>query len=417
MEGTAEALPRTVAALERGVADGLHVGAQVYVSRHGAVVGDFGIGLARPGVPMRPDTVMLWLSCTKPVAAVAAAQLWERGLLDLDDRISRHIPEFGTKGKAAITVRHILTHTAGFRGLLGNWEDRPWDQVIAAVCDARLEPGWMPGRTAGYHVATSWYVLGELVRRLDGRPFERYVREAIFEPVGMRDSWVGMPPARYREYGERIGWMHRTDGAEPRADNYLDTEAGIAQCRPGSNGHGPARELGRFYEMLLNHGTTPRLPPLPPGESRGEGEGRSAVEGENLANQSPPTSALTLTLSRGEWRQSGAAIVSPQTVEAITAPHRVGLFDETFKHTMDWALGFIVNSARYGPDTVPYGFGPHASDRAFGHGGAQSSVAFADPEHGLAAAVICNGTPGEAKHQRRIRQVLASVYEDLGLAP
>lgn len=108
-------------------------------------------------------------------------------------------------------------------------------------------------------------------------------------------------------------------------------------------------------------------------------------------------------------------MLSPQTVEAITSPHRVGLFDETFKHTMDWALGFIVNSARYGPDTVPYGFGPHASGRAFGHGGSQSSIAFADPEHSLAVAVICNGTPGEAKHQRRMRQVLAAVYEDLGL--
>src|SRR4051794_41079091 len=101
MEGRAESLPRTVAVLEQGITDGLHVGAQGYVSRGGMPVADFGIGLARPGVPMRPDTLMLWLSATKPVAAVAVAQLWERGLLDLDDPAARHIPAFAARGKGA----------------------------------------------------------------------------------------------------------------------------------------------------------------------------------------------------------------------------------------------------------------------------------------------------------------------------
>ena len=82
---------------------------------------------------------------------------------------------------------------------------------------------------------------------------------------------------------------------------------------------------------------------------------------------------------------------------------------------MDWGLGFMVNSAIWGLDTVPYGYGPHASPRTFGHGGSQSSASFADPEHGLAVAVICNGMPGEAAHQTRIREILKAVYEDVGL--
>ena len=186
--------------------------------------------------------------------------------------------------------------------------------MIAAVCDARLETGWVPGRKAGYHVATSSYILAELVRRLDGRPYPQYVREAIFEPIGMNDSWIGMPPERYRAYGDRIGLLHDTSGAEPVADHFWDTEEGAALCRPAGNGRGPIRELGRLYQMLLN---------------------------------------------KGEWE--GSRILSPQTVEAIVSPHRVGMYDHTFRHVMDWALFFIVNSARYGRDTVPYGFGPHAS--------------------------------------------------------
>lgn len=72
---------------------------------------------------MTRDTLMLWLSSTKPVAAVALAQLCERGLLELDDPIARHVPEFGERGKHGITLRHALTHTGGFRLLNFGWPE------------------------------------------------------------------------------------------------------------------------------------------------------------------------------------------------------------------------------------------------------------------------------------------------------
>src|SRR5688500_19012468 len=125
LDGDAAALPKTLAALRGGVGRGLHPGAQAYVSKAKKTVGDFAVGAARPGVPMRRDTLVLWMSAGKPAAAVAVAQLWERGRLDLDDPVAKHVPEFGARGKEAITVRHLLTHTGGFRGLLGRWEDQP----------------------------------------------------------------------------------------------------------------------------------------------------------------------------------------------------------------------------------------------------------------------------------------------------
>jgi len=113
----------------------------------------------------------------------------------------------------------------------------------------------------------------------------------------------------------------------------------------------------------------------------------------------------------------GGQILSPQSVEALTARHRVGMMDSTFKHMMDWGLGFIPNSAMYGVETVPYAYGHHASRRAFGHSGYRSSVAFADPEHGLAVALAFNGTPSNEAHEQRIRAVLDALYEDLGRVP
>jgi CubicO group peptidase (beta-lactamase class C family) len=355
-------------AIEAGISAGLHIGAQTHVIMGGSVVADFAVGESRPGVAMTTDTLMLWLSATKPVTAIAIARLWERGLIALDDSVSRHVPAFAANGKEAITIRHLLTHTGGIRGAANNFTRDDWDTTLSRICNARIEPGWVPGHKAGYHLASSWFLLGEIVRRVDGRRFEQYVREEIFLPLGMTDSWVGLPADRYGDYGNRIGIMRNTDPAA-KLPHAWDTQQAAALCKPGGNGRGPMRELSRFYQMLLNGGSL-----------------------------------------------DGARIVSPQTVEAMTARHRVGMYDHTFKHVMDWGLGFIVNNNQYGIDTIRYGYGPHASWRTYGHSGNQSSIAFADPKHQLVVAIVFNGTPGDAAHDARMRAVLTALYEDLGIA-
>jgi CubicO group peptidase (beta-lactamase class C family) len=363
--------PHARGLLERGIGEGLHPGAQLYVWHGGKVVADFAVGESRPDVPMMPDTVNLWYSSVKPVAAVAVAQLWERGLFDLDDRVAKYIPEFAMRGKDAITIRHVLTHTGGFRAVPGlEWNDG-FEDAIAKICEAPLEPRWIVGRTAGYHASSGWYILAELVRRLDGRPYDKYVRDAVFAPLGMHDSWVGMPAEAYRAYGRRVGFVHDTsrgDGTR-RPSHEGNTEEDAAALRPGANGRGPVRELGKFYQMLL---------------SRGE-----------------------LYFHR---------MLLPQTIDALTARQRVGAHDLTFRHVIDWGLGFIINSNQYGVETVPYGYGLHASPRTFGHSGNQSSCAFCDPENELVVAWFCNGTPGEAAHARRQREINTAIYADLGLA-
>lgn len=369
-------LPRTRETLLRGIAEKLHLGAQLYVSL-GAGAGDSEaperaaellLGERREGQAMTPDTLMIWLSSTKPVTAVAIAQLWERGLIELDDPVARHLPEFGAKGKERITLRHVLTHTGGIRMLTIGWPEASWDEIIATICAARPEPRWTLGEDAGYHLASSWFILGELIRRVDGRPFSRYVREEIFEPLAMHDSWIGMPRERFLTYDQRLATMYSTENGNPRPRNW-HREPHVVGCSPGGNGYGPLRELGRFYEMLLG---------------------------------------------RGSW--DGQRILSPQTVEALTTPHRVGLYDKTFKHKLDWGLGFIVNSNHYGAELPPYGYGRHASRRTFGHSGFQSSTGFADPEARLVVALAVNGNPGEPRHTERFRDVTEAIYEDLGLA-
>src|SRR5512143_2801520 len=99
--------------LEQGISDGTQIGAQLYVSQGGEAYADVALGDARPGVAMTTDSMMVWFSMTKAVTAVAVAQQWQGGALDGDDRVVDYIPEFGAQGKDTITLRHLLTHTAG----------------------------------------------------------------------------------------------------------------------------------------------------------------------------------------------------------------------------------------------------------------------------------------------------------------
>ncbi|MFA9477313.1 serine hydrolase domain-containing protein [Phycisphaerales bacterium AB-hyl4] len=363
-------LPAAVEAIEHGIDVGVHIGAQLYVSQRGEIIADLAVGEARAGVPMTPEHLVLWMSSTKPITAIAIAQQIERGKLDLDARVARYMPDFGQHGKDRITLRHLLTHTAGFRPPRFDFPQDDWQTIIAKICATPIERDWEPGEKAGYHTHTSWFILAELVQQVTGERYSDYVRSHIFEPIGMNDSHIGMPVEQYDNYGDRIAIMMNTAKGERKP--FIEPavhKAWATQARPGGNGYGPTRELARFYEMLL---------------------------------------------AGGEY--NGQRIVSHDTVRLFTARHRVSLYDHTFRHTMDWGLGFMVDSKRYGRDTVPYGFGDHASQRAFGHSGSQSSTAFVDPAHSLVVALVCNGMPGEAKHQRRMRDILAAAYEDLNLA-
>lgn len=370
-----ERLPRTLEALEEGWRQGLHRGAQLYVSRHHDTVADLALGEARDGEAMTPDHLLLWLSSSKPLTAVAVAQLWESGLLELDDPVAAHLPEFAQGGKEGVTVRHLLTHTAGVRmapARLG-WPQSGWEEIVARVCARKLEPGWVPGRKAGYHQMGTWFVLGELVRRLDGRPYVEYLRAEVLEPLGMDDTWVGMPRERYRAYVDagRLAPMYDTSNGAPTPLGW-ESEDRVVPPSPAGNGHGPMRQLGRFYEALLAGGR-------PPGGA------------------------------------AASRVLSPQAVAALTARHRTGFYDHTFRHVLDWGLGFILDSTRCGEGTVPYAYGTRCSSRTYGHSGARSSTGFADPEHGLVVALGTNGLAGEQAHQRRVRGVLDALYEDLGL--
>lgn len=359
-----EGLPSLSAALESGRQAGWHLGAQVAVWRGDELLADAAVGEARAGVPMTTESMAIWWSMTKATVAVSVAMLWERGLLDLEAPVATYVPEFAANGKEAITLRHCLTHTGGFRGgdQVSSQAADPevwWDETVAGICAVPVEPGWEIGRDAGYHLFCSMQMLGECIRRVDGRGYASFVRDELFLPLGMDDCWVGMPGDAVERYGDRIGTMHNTSGDAPVPLSMLDLPVTLARSMPGGYGRGPMKQLVRLYRMLGGQGTL-----------------------------------------------DGARLLSPQTVAAIGARHRTGQFDKTFGVVMDWGLGFNVDGGS---------MGRHCSPRAYGHGGAQSSVAFVDPEFDLAVAIQTNGMPGNEVHYQRFETLNSALYDDLGL--
>jgi CubicO group peptidase (beta-lactamase class C family) len=361
------ALPRTISIIQSGIDRRLHSGCQLYISHDGSVIADVGIGESHPDHPMTADTINLWLSAGKPLTVAAILRQWEQDRLRLDDLVSRFIPEFACGGKENVTIRHLLTHTGGFRNVETGWPEVPWDEIINRIAASPLEPNWIVGRTAGYHTTTSWFILGEILARVTGLAYVEAMQEELFKPLGMMETSAALPPDQQARYRQRLGWLYAREQGELKPLEW-NTPIRCAAPSPGANTRGPIRELAHFYEMLLN-------------------------DGESANGQ----------------------VLSPQSVAAMTARHRVGEFDHTLAHVVDFGLGVILDSNRYGAETVPYGYGKYCSPRTFGHGGAQSSQGWCDPECGLVVTYFFNGRPGEAQNNKRTRTLNEAIYEDLGL--
>ena len=147
-------------------------GAAVCVYHRGRCVVDLWGGVQnRHGAPWMHDTMAPSFSTTKGVAATLLHIAVSRGLLDYDDRVAQHWPEFGQAGKESISVRQVLAHQSGLYHIrqMIDRADRmlDWDYMIQAI--ERAQPIHEPGTRTGYHGLTFGYIVGEILQRVTGR--------------------------------------------------------------------------------------------------------------------------------------------------------------------------------------------------------------------------------------------------------
>lgn len=252
--------------LQRFVESGEELGASIAVNHDGQDVVDIWGGYMDEGRtrPWQKDTIVSLWSTTKTVTSLATLMLVDRGLLDVDEKVSKYWPEFATNGKQDVRVRHFLSHTSGVSG----WDDR---MTIEDVCDfekataklAGQAPWWTPGTASGYHAWTMGHLLGELVRRTTGRTLKQFVAEEIAGPLdadfqigAMEKDWSRVanlvpPPTPATPPKFEPDSVAARTMANPVPDGSFANTAIWRRAELGAaNGHGNARAVVRMLSAI-----------------------------------------------------------------------------------------------------------------------------------------------------------------------
>jgi CubicO group peptidase (beta-lactamase class C family) len=332
------------------VESGEERGLQVAVYRDGEQIVDVvaGVADAATGRPVTPDTPFYNWSIGKPVTATIAHVLVEKGLFGYDTPVVELWPEFGRHGKDGVTVRHVLTHTAGVPGvpLDTTPEDAcDWDKMVAALEDAEL--WWEPGTKMGYHAYTFGYLVGEIVRRATGKPISQVLLEEVSGPLGVAgELYFGVPEKEHAR-------LARLEDAPMDMSAFAEMPADLPMFKAGPMTLMPTAELGNRPDYL-----SADIPAGCKTSARAIARMYAALLGE----------------------VDGTRLITAERLREVTAVAFSGV-DEVYGMPSDWGLG--------------YGIGIPTSNAAesptvFGLPGAGGSVAWADTATGVAFALTKN---------------------------
>jgi len=251
---------------------GEDVGASVSVTLGGETVVDIWGGTADEAgtTPWQADTITNVWSSTKTMTFLSGLTLVEKGLLDLYAPVAEYWPEFAANGKENIEVRHLFAHTSGVSG----W-DQPvtvedlydWDKSTSML--AAQAPWWEPGTASGYHALNQGHLIGEVIRRIDGRTLGPYFAEEVAGPLGA-DFHIGLAESEFGRIANVIappplpmpeGVIDLTSPAiktftGPAPSAATSWEAPWRKAEIGAaNGHGNARSVAKIQAIVANGGT------------------------------------------------------------------------------------------------------------------------------------------------------------------
>lgn len=329
---SAERLERAAAILDGQVKSGELGAGALLVARKGKIVLERGFGKLSPAPnapPVKPDSIFLLASITKPVTACALMLLFERGLVSINDPVSQYIPEFQGDQRSKIRVRDLLSHTSGLPDMLPeNTELRrahaPLSQFVAGAVKTPLlyEP-----REDFRYQSMGTLLAGEIVERVTRTRLRDFEQKEIFGPLGMKNSALGMKPEWKIEETVIV-----QEGSSPDTKRFgANTPYWRDMGHPWGGMHSTVGDLAILLQTFLNGGS-----------------------------------------------YAGKRWMSPTTVKIMTT-------DQNERLRKPWGLGWAMAGS-----TVWNYAGESTSTRAFGHAGATGTVAWADPETQLLVVILTN---------------------------
>lgn len=350
---TSTVLPQTHALLEAEIERGLETGVQLSVSRAGLVY-EIALGENGAGHPMSSDTVVPWTCSSKPLSTIAFGRAWMDGVVSPDMRVSEVLPEFGTREKEDITIRHLLGHTTGYVDPVltkdysqvdaSSWdeiEDFIWRVIIDAEMTSR------PGSTMSYGPVANWFVLDRMLAAI---------------------------------YNEETGSSSRRTAAELNLSTALGFPADVPE------------EL-RATAVA----------------AEGQAEGLAAMELASFF----PLPGLSVWGNCGDLRRTGEVFLghngylTAPVLEALRATHWLGRKTRAISETdFPYGMGLMTQQSL---------FGRRCSHRVFGHAGGNTSCLIVDPQWDLAVGVYWNGRLDNVGTFGRRYALVNALYNDLGI--
>jgi D-alanyl-D-alanine carboxypeptidase len=223
-------------------------GASVAVVRHGSIVFAKSYGLANleTHTALGQEMAIPIGSVTKPFTALAIMTLVRDGKLRLADQLHAYVPEMTKAG--AVTIDQLLTHSSGIKSFtdLPAWQDAMGKDPETGVDAGRVlsmiageDLAFTPGSRDAYS-NSDYFLLGKIVEKISGTPYEEYVRAAVLQPAGMAHTYCASP----RAIAPVIGYRKR--GTEFKREPFL----GPAECRGGGGLASTAVDLGRWNQIL-----------------------------------------------------------------------------------------------------------------------------------------------------------------------
>lgn len=333
-----ERLARIPVQIKSFVNQGTIAGAVTLIARRGKVVSLQAIGFQdlKSKKPMRADTIFDIRSVTKPVTAIGIMILMEEGKLALNDPVEKYLPEFNAatrkteRGSNPFTIHHLLTHTAGLPSNrppeieeITIKRDRTLFEVAAIL--AKQEPEFEPGTQFRYS-SGGFAILGRIIEVVSGKPYEQFIKERVFVPLGMKDSFFFIPAEKlgrvasiYRFQNGKLGEWAEIE-AYSRDAKYPAPEFGM---------YSTASDLASLCQMMLDGGTF-----------------------------------------------EGRRILSKMSVELMTQNHTLHIKSAMAQRPAYQGLGWGLTGG-------PMNDFPLTSPGSFGHNGAFGAIIWIDPNKGL----------------------------------
>ena len=328
------------------------------------------------------ETLSVAFSSTKAALALCAHILIEREELKTEDKVVKYWPEYGKKGKVETTVGMILNHTAGLPAFATTVEQGgffDWEYMIGLL--ENEEPFWIPGKKTGYHMMTTGWLIGELIKRVTGKSLGEFFNDEVSKPYNL-EYWIGLP----------------------------DSEVGrVAKVTPFKSS--PSDKPSEFAEAFRSKPNSMQRLSLT--NTGGYDYNSADTYKAEIGGVGGITNARSLAGMLTSLAQNDEKLLSKKTVKRLSQSYSVPGKDSMLMLPTRFSEGLMIhmdNRDNFDGEGGSFIIGPNA----FGHVGfGGSSATFADPDYKMSFGYMVNKLGGEYLISERCQNLINASYTSL----